>query len=120
MLAQMTQSVCPVSRMSSSKQDVPAAQIGQQFGLDAQRSRRGRRAAIARRLQESDAQRQIEMAHEIGEEHQTAGQHADNGNGSTAIVGGDLPGHFGDSSLDVVGRQQDFHAALSGREHEGS
>jgi hypothetical protein len=53
------------------------------------------------------------MANEVGEEHQAAGEDADDGDVSAVVVGGDLPGHLGDPSLNVVGRQQDFHVAHS-------
>ena len=61
------------------QQHVPAAEVGQHLVLDCKLAGRGRPAAVARRLDEGDLERQVEPADQVGEEHEAAGQHADDG-----------------------------------------
>src|SRR5262249_53405732 len=68
------------------QQDVTAMDVGNEVGADAQLAGRGGGPSIARRLEEADAQRQVEAADEVGEEDQAAGQHADDGERLTVIV----------------------------------
>ena len=91
------------------QQDVAAAHVGHEFGADAQGAGRGRRAAVAGRLDEADAQGQIDAADEVGQEHEAAGQDADDGGRPAAEVGGDLPGQLIDPRLDALGGKENFH-----------
>ena len=106
-------SVWPVSRMSSSKQNVAVAHVRPQFGADAKGAGRDGFAAITGRLDEADAQRQIDVADEVGQEHEAAGEDADDGHGSAVVVVGDLPGQLGDAPLDALGGKQDVHEGVS-------
>ena len=90
------------------QEDVAVAHVGHEFGADAQGAGRGGRAAVAGRLDEADAQRQVDAADEVGQEHQAAGQDADDGDGPAVVVGGDLPGQLVDPLLDALGGKKNL------------
>ena len=49
------------------------------------------------------------VAHQVGEEHQAAGENADDGDGLTLIVGTDLVSQFADALLDALGWKENLH-----------
>src|SRR5262249_11838777 len=101
------------------QQHVAATDVGQQFRANVQLARLGRRAAVARCLDQTDPQRQINLSDQVGEKNQTAGENADDGDGSSLIVGGNLSGQLRDPSLNAIGGKKDLHAAWPYRRGSG-
>src|SRR5205823_1573305 len=89
--------------------DVATADVGQEARLDVELARPRNGAAVTGRLDEAEAQVQVEVADQVGQEHQGAGEHADDGDRAVAVVRRDLPGQFGDALLDPLGGDEDVH-----------
>ena len=92
-------------------EDLAAADIGrEQIEVDHQRS--GPRAAVAliAGLDQLDAHGVIQPPDQIGQKHETAGQHADHGQGALLVVLADFAGEAIDPLAELFLREQGFHA----------
>src|SRR5207249_5109508 len=91
------------------KENIPAANIGKQFRLHVELTGTRGGAPVARCLDEADPQRQIQTSHQVGQEYQAAGEHADDGNRPALKMVADFPRQLGDSFLDPFRRNKNVH-----------
>ena len=103
------------------EQHVTALDVGHQLRRDVQFAGPGHGAAVAAGLDQVDAQGQVQVPHQVGQEHDAAGQDADDGGRPLAEVGGDHFGQLGDALLQALGGDQHFHRRPNpGRDGERS
>src|SRR5713226_5098164 len=79
MANQIRQRLAGVENVIQEK-NVSAPDIRKQLGLDVEKARFGRGPSITGGLDQTDPQRQIQPANQIGQEHQAAGEDAEDGN----------------------------------------
>lgn len=95
------------------QQDMTAAKVGQQLRADFQPARLGGCPPIAGRLDQADADRQVEPADEVRQEHQAPGQHANDRDRLLLVVGANLPGQFGHALLNLLAGNKDLHGRIT-------
>ena len=78
--------------------------------MDAQRPRCGGVPAIAACLDHADAQRHVKLSNQIGQQHNTAGENANDRDRSMAVMLSDLSGKLLDTLSELLFGKQDFHA----------
>jgi hypothetical protein len=86
-----------------------APDIRNQFRLDVKPTRVGARTAVARSLDEADAQWEIEPTNEVSEKYQTSSEDANDRHRPCRIVCCNLPGELDDALLDAFSGQEHAH-----------
>src|SRR5437588_8579739 len=108
MVDQVTQCLSRVEDIID-QQYMPAFHVGRQLRVNMQVARRPRGAAVTRGLNQAKAERQVKVANQVGQKHQAAIEHADEGDRTLLIVPAYLPGQLSNTILDARGWDEDFH-----------
>jgi pimeloyl-ACP methyl ester carboxylesterase len=88
---------------------VPTGNFRQQLGINRQLARRGSVSAITARAHKADAQRQVDASHQIGHNHNAAGQHANDRERLATVDPRHILRHVADTLANLFFTEQDFH-----------
>src|SRR5713101_4279287 len=111
MSSQIVQGLSGVQNVIQQKY-VAIADIWKQFRLNIQPAGSGRFPSITGCLDQTDAERQIEPADQVGQEHETAGEYPQDGDLTALKTVTDFLSQLVDPRLNPIRRDEDLHDSV--------